>query len=138
MKRLLIALCALALTGCGLAGLQAPAAVQSATAPLAHVRVDENALRTLWQGLDTIRAGIDVAVARGALVHNSPAALRVQAGLIAAQDSLNAASDLVEFLNDPLTTLSPTAIAEKLAAYRTKMREAATAFNEIAAALRQR
>lgn len=147
MKKILMVplLCAaMLLQGCMplLAGLMgsapAPQAVQNATAPLAHTTVDETAVRGLYQSLDTVRAAVDVLVQTHQVVRNSPAALRIRAGLIAARDAINAADDLVQLLNSPVTTLSADAIAQRIADYRTAMRSAAAAFTEISAAIRER
>lgn len=143
MKRLLlIPLAALSLGGC--AGIlpallgPAPQAVQTASAPLARISVDETALRGLFESLDALRAGIDGLVARGDVVRNTPRALRVRAGLSAARNTLNAADDLRIVMNNPVQSLSPADLQAKLEEYRAALRNARTAFAEIAAALRER
>lgn len=144
IKRLVTLGLAFVLSACApmlagmLGSIPAPQAVQTATAPLARTTIDESAVRGLYQGLDTVRASVDVLVATHGLVRNSPAALRVRAGLIAARDAINAADDLVALLNNPITTLAPDAIAQRIADYRAAMRRASDAFAEIAAAIRDR
>lgn len=146
LKTLLAGALALCLSACGLApallgglaGGPAPQAVQTASAPLARVSFDESAYRTALAGADVIRASIDVIIARGGLVRNSPAALRVRQGLIALRDSLRAGGALLDALNDPVTELSAAEIAEKARQYRAAMAAAQTAAEEIREALSSR
>lgn len=140
IKRFSMLLLALALTACTpfLSAISTPQAVQTASAPLARTTIDETAVRGLYQGLDTVRAGVDALVATHAVVRNSPTALRIRTGLIAARDAINAADDLVALLNNPVTTFSPDVIAQRIADYRAAMRRASDAFAEIAAAIRER
>lgn len=144
IRTLLVGALALALSACGpmlaaLGGLSAgpaPAVVQKASAPLAGTNIDENALRALWKASDTIRASVDVLVARQILVRNSPRALQVQQGLIALREALVAADEISILLNDPVTELSAAEIADRARRYSEALRQAQAAYDEIAAAIR--
>jgi hypothetical protein len=133
---------ALMLSGCGLAplllgGMSAPApqTVQTVSAPLARTTIDESGYRTALAGARTIAAGVNLAVARGALVRNTPSALMVQKGLIALKSGLRAARSALDALNDPVTTLTAGELARKTAEYRQAMADAEQASEDVAEAL---
>lgn len=139
------AACSLMLAGCaplmtGLAsGLMgsapAPQAVQTATAPLANTRVDEQALRVALAGFDTVLYAVDALVSAKVLVKNTPRAKTIAGYLTACKDALNAAFDIATALNNPVQTLSIEAIAEKGAEYRRLLTQAETAFRSARSAI---
>lgn len=143
MIKSLFVLCAcLALSACaaipallGMAAGPAPQAIQVASAPLARTGFDESAYRAALAAANTTRLTINVIIARGGLVRNSPQALRVRQGLVALRDSLRAARALLDALNDPVSTLSPSELAAKAEQYREAMRAAAAAAEEIGEAM---
>lgn len=116
-------------------GVEAPAAVQAASAPLAATTVDENLVDGMWAGEKVVRTLVDTMVANHLLVRNTPKALTVQKGLIALKSALNALTDLTRELNHPITRLSVDEIREKKARFDHEVDEAKLALADINAAL---
>lgn len=116
-------------------GAPAPAAVQTASAPLAKTTFDESAYRTALAGANTLRLSVNVIIARGGLVRNSPEALKVRGGLVALKSSLSAGRSLLDLLNDPVQSLSAGELAAKAAEFRKAMKDAEQAAEDIGEAL---
>jgi hypothetical protein len=130
------------LSGCGMASMllggmaapqPAPQIVQTASAPLARTTVDESGYRTALAGTRTIVAGVNLAIARGWLVKNTPPALAVRQGLIALRSGLKAARSALDALNDPATSTAD--LPRKLAEYRQAMADAEQASEDVAEAI---
>lgn len=136
---LMLASCAPLLSGAlgalGGVGVPAPQAVQTATAPLAAVHVDEQALRVALAGFDTVLYAVDALVAAKVLVKNTPRAKTIAGYLTACKDALNAAFDIATALNNPIQTLSVQAVGQKAAEYRRLLGEAETAFRSARSAI---
>jgi hypothetical protein len=151
MKRFLLALlpvAALPLGGCmemagavaaaalsGGGSRPAPAAVVTASAPLARTTFDESAYRTVLTVANTARLSINVLIARKVLVKNTPKALGVRDGLIALKAALVAGRSLLDALNDPVSSLSIAEFNDKAAQYRKAMADATAAAEKIGEAL---
>lgn len=88
MRKLMLALAALALSACAGFG-SLPVAPPT---PLAHTAIDEQAINIALKTADLVATLVDLAVASKGLTPGSPKALTVKTGLIALRDGLKAAS----------------------------------------------
>ena len=91
-------------------------------APGAQTLIDDKALLVALQSTDTLATSVDALVAAGVLVPGSPRALAVRDGLIRLKAGLEAASAAQR--------------AGEATTYETALREAATAAQDIARAIR--
>lgn len=118
MKRLLIALAALSLTGCGpmLTALAGPA-----PAPLARTTIDDRALETAWRSFDVALDAINLLTDRGVIVPGTPRARTI--------------ATAIRRVNTALSSAERFAAAGSTTDYLTALREAGAGIAEIRTAL---